>query len=55
MAIDNGIPLITDFKCARLYVEALKMLGGPIARPLVRSDVDCITSARLVRLPGASL
>lgn len=52
MAIDNGIPLITDIQCAKLYVAALKMHGGPIARPLVRTDVDCISSARLLRLPG---
>lgn len=24
MAIDNGIPLITDIECARLYIEALE-------------------------------
>jgi carbamoyl-phosphate synthase/aspartate carbamoyltransferase/dihydroorotase len=64
MAIDNGIPLITDIKCAKLFVEvgwvflphginadlqALRMLGG---RPMINTQIDCISSSEILRLPG---
>lgn len=49
MAIDNGIPLITDIKCAKLFIEALHTVGR---RPPVNSQIDCITSRSLKRLPG---
>ncbi|UMM16623.1 hypothetical protein L5515_013559 [Caenorhabditis briggsae] len=49
MAIDNGIPLITDIKCAKTFVQALAMVGR---RPTMNSLVDCVTSKSLKRLPG---
>ncbi|VDM61201.1 unnamed protein product [Angiostrongylus costaricensis] len=49
MAIDNGIPLITDIKCAKLFVEALRTVGR---RPPVNSQIDCVASRILKRLPG---
>ncbi|WKX88725.1 hypothetical protein Q1695_008388 [Nippostrongylus brasiliensis] len=49
MAIDNGIPLITDIKCAKLFIEALHACGR---RPAVNSQIDCVASRRLKRLPG---
>ncbi|EYC13617.1 hypothetical protein Y032_0043g818 [Ancylostoma ceylanicum] len=49
MAIDNGIPLITDIKCAKLFIEALNTVGR---RPPVNSQIDCVTSRNLKRLPG---
>ncbi|VDN19462.1 unnamed protein product [Cylicostephanus goldi] len=74
MAIDNGIPLITDIKCAKLFIEvSFDSLGnrscgiktfaqkrflrfqalrtvGPL--PSVNSQIDCIASRSLKRLPG---
>uniref|UniRef100_A0A158PB04 CAD protein n=1 Tax=Angiostrongylus cantonensis TaxID=6313 RepID=A0A158PB04_ANGCA len=49
MAIDNGIPLITDIKCAKLFVDALRTVGR---RPPVNSQIDCVASRILKRLPG---
>ncbi|KAK5979768.1 hypothetical protein GCK32_013480, partial [Trichostrongylus colubriformis] len=49
MAVDNGIPLITDIKCAKLFVEALHTVGR---RPPVNSEIDCVASCHLKRLPG---
>ncbi|GMR52785.1 hypothetical protein PMAYCL1PPCAC_22980 [Pristionchus mayeri] len=49
MAIDNGIPLITDIKCAKIFCEALRAVG---ARPAVNNQVDCLSSRTLKRLPG---
>jgi carbamoyl-phosphate synthase/aspartate carbamoyltransferase/dihydroorotase len=50
MAIDYGVPLITDVKCAKLIVEALHYLSqNPLT---LKTHIDCLTSGRLVRLPG---
>ncbi|GMT27203.1 hypothetical protein PFISCL1PPCAC_18500 [Pristionchus fissidentatus] len=49
MAIDNGIPLITDIKCAKIFCEALRIVG---ARPAVNNLTDCLSSRTLKRLPG---
>uniref|UniRef100_A0A0N4Z9R3 CAD protein n=1 Tax=Parastrongyloides trichosuri TaxID=131310 RepID=A0A0N4Z9R3_PARTI len=49
MAIDNGIPLITDIKCAKLFIEALRLEGF---RPSVKTEIDSITNANICRLPG---
>ncbi|CAJ0919077.1 unnamed protein product, partial [Mesorhabditis belari] len=49
MAIDNGIPLITDIKCAKMFIEALRMMGP---RPAMCSQYDCVSSRTLRRLPG---
>ncbi|TKR93417.1 hypothetical protein L596_007878 [Steinernema carpocapsae] len=49
MAIDNGIPLITDVKCAKLFIEALHLVGE---RPPTNSLVDVVSSASVCRLPG---
>ena len=49
MAVDYSVPLITDIKCAKLLVEALGKARGKLdAQPFI----DCITSRRIVRLPG---
>ena len=47
-AVDYAIPLIADVKCAKLFVEALRIVG----RPPVKTHIDCLTSQRIVRLPG---
>jgi carbamoyl-phosphate synthase / aspartate carbamoyltransferase / dihydroorotase len=49
MAVLHSVPLITDIKCAKLFVEALRAFG-PL--PIVRPQIDCRTSNRTVNLPG---
>ncbi|XP_077991291.1 multifunctional protein CAD-like isoform X2 [Glandiceps talaboti] len=49
MAVDKEIPLITDVKKVKLFVQALHRVGGT---PSMKTHVDCITSSRVVRLPG---
>ncbi|KHN87153.1 CAD protein, partial [Toxocara canis] len=49
MAIDNGIPLITDIKCAKLFIKALRFVGP---HPPLNSQIDCLSSVILCRLPG---
>ncbi|KAF0292102.1 CAD protein [Amphibalanus amphitrite] len=50
MAVDYGVCLVTDVKCAKLLVEALHRLGGKA--PVINTGIDCISSRRIVRLPG---
>ncbi|XP_064604486.1 multifunctional protein CAD-like isoform X2 [Liolophura sinensis] len=49
MAVDYSVPLITDIKCAKMLVEALRQLKGA---PTVKTHIDCVMSQRVVRLPG---
>ncbi|CAG9761006.1 unnamed protein product [Ceutorhynchus assimilis] len=49
LAIDYSIPLITDVKCTKLLVEALRLIGRA---PPMKTHTDCISSRNLVRLPG---
>ncbi|XP_042236618.1 CAD protein-like, partial [Homarus americanus] len=49
MAVDFSVPLVTDVKCAKLLVEALRLIGGA---PDIKTHVDCVTSRRIVKLPG---
>ena len=53
MAIDYGIALITDVKCAKLLVAAMynQHLKNEHA-PKAQMHVDCVSSGRIVRLPG---
>lgn len=48
-AVDYSIPLISDVKCAKVLVEALKLIDG---KPPLKTHIDCLTSNRIVRLPG---
>ncbi|RWS28617.1 carbamoyl-phosphate synthase large chain-like protein, partial [Leptotrombidium deliense] len=48
-AVDHSIPLISDVKCAKLLVQALKLIDGA---PPVKTHIDCLTSRKIVRLPG---
>ena len=48
-AVDYAVPLITDVKCAKLLVEALKLIDG---MPPIKTHIDCLTSNRIVRMPG---
>ncbi|XP_039548605.1 CAD protein isoform X2 [Pimephales promelas] len=49
MAIDYSVPLITDIKCTKLFVQALGQIGRA---PHVKTHVDSMTSQKLIRLPG---
>ena len=49
IAIDLNIPLITDIKCAKLFIVALsKYQNGLTVQPYI----DCQTSYKTIRLPG---
>ncbi|KAJ3011442.1 hypothetical protein HKX48_006837 [Thoreauomyces humboldtii] len=50
MAIDFAVPLITNVKCAKLFVEAMARWKGIEAFEV--GDIDSQTSFRTVRLPG---
>ncbi|NXX54588.1 PYR1 protein, partial [Scopus umbretta] len=49
LAVDYSVPLIIDIKCTKLFVEALGQIGGA---PPLKMHVDCMTSQKLIRLPG---
>ncbi|XP_064487253.1 multifunctional protein CAD-like [Ornithodoros turicata] len=49
MAVDNAVPLVTDVKCAKLLVEALRLVKKS---PPVKTHIDCMTSQEIIRLPG---
>ncbi|XP_073671315.1 multifunctional protein CAD-like isoform X2 [Paramisgurnus dabryanus] len=49
VAIDYTVPIITDIKCAKLFVQALNHTGHA---PPVKMHVDCMTSHSIIRLPG---
>eukprot|EP00794_Sanderia_malayensis_P004695 gene4695-5310_t len=48
MAIDYSIPLITDIKCAKIFIEAINRIGTKVK---VKTNIDCTSSGSLVRLP----
>ena len=48
-AVDHSVPLISDVKCAKLLITALKLITGT---PVVKPHIDCLTSRKLIRLPG---
>ncbi|XP_063221553.1 multifunctional protein r isoform X2 [Bacillus rossius redtenbacheri] len=49
LAVDYCVPLVTDVKCAKLLVEALRRIGRA---PAMKTHTDCMTSRQLVKLPG---
>ncbi|XP_067406623.1 multifunctional protein CAD [Emydura macquarii macquarii] len=49
LAVDYSVPLIIDIKCTKLFVEALGQIG---TAPPLKMHVDCMTSQKLIRLPG---
>lgn len=49
MAVEYSVPLITDIKCAKLLIKALDRLGGA---PPMKTYIDCLSSHRIIRLPG---
>ncbi|XP_059222628.1 CAD protein [Stomoxys calcitrans] len=49
LAVDYSIPLVTDVKCTKLLVESMRVTGR---RPAMKTHTDCMTSRRMVTLPG---
>lgn len=49
LAVDYSIPLVTDVKCTKMLVEAMRLIGRA---PPMQTHTDCMTSRRMVRLPG---
>lgn len=49
LAVDLTIPLVTDVKCTKLLVEAMRLIGGA---PHMKTHTDCMTSRRIQKLPG---
>ncbi|XP_067639482.1 multifunctional protein r [Eurosta solidaginis] len=49
LAVDYSIPLVTDVKCTKLLVESMRITGRSAA---MKTHTDCITSRRIVKLPG---
>ncbi|KAF6018983.1 CAD [Bugula neritina] len=49
LAIDHSVPLITDVKCAKMFVQALERTNG---LPSMKTHIDCVTSQSMFRLPG---
>lgn len=49
LAVDLTIPLVTDVKCTKLLVEAMRMIGGA---PVMKTHTDCMTSRNIKKLPG---
>lgn len=49
MAVDLTIPLVTDIKCTKLIIEAMRIVGNS---PLMKTHTDCMTSRNIKKLPG---
>ncbi|XP_019753921.1 CAD protein isoform X2 [Dendroctonus ponderosae] len=49
LAIDYSIPLITDVKCTKLLVEAIRLIGKA---PPMKTHTDCMSSRNILKLPG---
>ena len=50
LATDYSVPLMTDVKCVKLFVEALRRSnrGGP----RIDMSIDSVSSTAVIRLPG---
>lgn len=49
LAVEHSVPLVTDVKCAKLLIEAMVRKG---CKPQMKTHIDCISSQRLLKLPG---
>ncbi|KAK7468185.1 hypothetical protein BaRGS_00036598, partial [Batillaria attramentaria] len=60
MAVDYCVPLLTDVKCTKMFVECEGILSIAVCRHCgevkghlhLKSHIDCISSKRVYRLPG---
>eukprot|EP01126_Amoeba_proteus_P057106 TRINITY_DN7244_c0_g2_i2.p1 TRINITY_DN7244_c0_g2~~TRINITY_DN7244_c0_g2_i2.p1 ORF type:complete len:1456 (-),score=302.42 TRINITY_DN7244_c0_g2_i2:180-4547(-) len=48
MAVDYDVPLITNIKCAKTFVDALRV----VPRDLPVTQLDCLSSRQLLHMPG---
>nr|AOE43169.1 pyrimidine synthesis [Synstelium polycarpum] len=48
VAVDFQVPLITNIKCAKVFVDAIPYMRGPMAL----DPVDCRSSNKIIVLPG---
>lgn len=51
-AVDNSVPVITDIKWAKLFVQSLKLFDHNNREIWIDTTIDCMTSFNTVRLPG---
>ena len=60
-AIDYGIPLITDIKCGKLFVESLRQCGlralpddatEDLRKIPINTVIDSVSAHRVIQLPG---
>ncbi|XP_059617479.1 CAD protein [Phlebotomus argentipes] len=49
LAVDHSIPLVTDVKCTKMLVEAMRLIGGA---PRLKTHTDCMMSLNMLKLPG---
>ncbi|GAB0099418.1 Methylglyoxal synthase-like domain [Sergentomyia squamirostris] len=49
LAVDHSIPLVTDVKCTKMLVEAMRQIGGA---PRLKTHSDCMMSLNMIKLPG---
>ncbi|XP_050534647.1 CAD protein [Daktulosphaira vitifoliae] len=49
LAVEHSVPLVTDVKCAKLLIEAMVRIG---CKPSLKTHIDCISSQKLLKLPG---
>jgi carbamoyl-phosphate synthase/aspartate carbamoyltransferase/dihydroorotase len=50
MAINHGVPLLTNYKSVRLLADALHACH--FKEPLINTSLDCLTSVQWVKLPA---
>lgn len=50
LATDYSVPLITDVKCVKLFVEALRLSNQQELK--LDMTVDCVSTTAFIRLPG---
>jgi carbamoyl-phosphate synthase/aspartate carbamoyltransferase/dihydroorotase len=50
LATDYSVPLMTDVKCVKLFVEALRRSTRRGIN--LNMAIDCISTTTLIRLPG---
>lgn len=51
-AVNCQVPLITDIKTAKFFVQALKLFHDHQRKIWIDTTVDCFTNQNLVKLPG---
>ena len=55
MAVESGIPIVTDVKCAKLLISSMKWkssVNNQNKALTVRPQTDCFTTYKVVRIPG---